>query len=199
MLLQFAIGPMCLMVFHTAATYGFISGLSLVLAIALVDATYIAFASLGTASILGRKKVQTAVKLVGCFVMILFGVNVISEAFGLSFLPGITLFSATSDKNLFVQGLLLTASNPLTILFWSSVFSTQIIRHEWDKKQLTLFATGSVMATPIFLTAVAILGSTASNFLPQSVIKVLNVTVGIVLIFFGIRLLCKNENGKRTI
>jgi hypothetical protein len=62
--------------------------------------------SLGTASILGRKKVQTAVKLVGSFVMILFGVNVISEAFGQSFLPGITLFSATSDKNLFVQGLL---------------------------------------------------------------------------------------------
>lgn len=38
MILQLAVGPMCLMVFNTSATYGFLMGLSLVLAISLLIA-----------------------------------------------------------------------------------------------------------------------------------------------------------------
>lgn len=38
MLLQLAIGPMCLLVFNTAKNMGFINALSLVSAIALIDA-----------------------------------------------------------------------------------------------------------------------------------------------------------------
>ena len=38
MLLQIAVGPMCLMVFNTAKNAGFFVALSLVLAIAIVDA-----------------------------------------------------------------------------------------------------------------------------------------------------------------
>ena len=46
MLLQIAIGPMCLMVFNTAKNAGFWVAMSLVLAVALVDAFYIALAAL---------------------------------------------------------------------------------------------------------------------------------------------------------
>ena len=47
MILQLAVGPMCLMVFNTAKNVGFIVAITLVLAIALVDAFYIILASLG--------------------------------------------------------------------------------------------------------------------------------------------------------
>lgn len=191
MLLQFAIGPMCLMVFNASTTYGFINGLCLVFAIALIDALYIALSCLGVASMINKEKVKVAVKLIGCLVLVLFGLNAISGVFDLSFLPIITGLSSASSKNLFVQGLLLTASNPLTIIFWSGVFSTQIIENKWNRKQLFLFAVGCVMATIIFLTGIAILGSILSDFLPQVIVKCLNVAVGVFLIFFGIRLLCK--------
>lgn len=198
MLLQFAIGPMCLMVFNTSTTYGFVYGLHLVLAIALIDAVYIALSCIGVASIIYQKKVKMAVKLIGCLVLVSFGVNTISSVFALPFLPQSTVLSNASSKNPFVQGLLLTASNPLTIIFWSGVFSTQIIENKWNKKQLFLFAAGSVMSTIIFLTAVAILGSILSDFLPQIIVKLLNVAVGIILIFFGIRLLFKKGKDKET-
>lgn len=45
----------------------------------------------------------------------------------------IALFSNPSTENLFVQGLLLTASNPLTIVFWSGMFSAQMIENKWNK------------------------------------------------------------------
>ncbi|MGE5396939.1 MAG: LysE family translocator [Chitinophagales bacterium] len=198
MLLQLAVGPMCLLVFNTSTTHGFIYGLYLMLAIALVDALYIGLSCVGVASIINRAKVKTAIKLVGCFVLVLFGVNTISGVFDLSFLPNIALFSDISSQNLFIQGLLLTASNPLTIIFWSSMFSTQMIENEWNKKQLFFFAVGCVMSTVVFLTVVALLGSILSDFLPKVIIQSLNVIVGIFLIFFGIRLLCKKEKNEVT-
>lgn len=198
MLLQLAVGPMCLMVFNTSTTYGFVYGLHLVFAIALIDALYIALSCVGVASIISKEKIKVIVKLIGCLVLILFGVNTISGAFGLSLLPRIALLSNASSEDLFVQGLLLTASNPLTIIFWSGVFSTQIIESKWNRKQLFLFAIGCVLATIIFLTAIAILGSILSSFLPQIIVKFLNVAVGIVLIYFGIRLLCKKDKYEAT-
>jgi len=193
MLLQFAVGPMCLMVFNASTTYGFVSSLALVFAIALIDAVYIVLSSVGVAAIINRAKVKSAIKLGGCLVLVLFGANIISGAFNLSFLPDIALFSNASSENLFVQGLLLTASNPLTIVFWSGMFSTQMIENGWNKKQLFFFGAGCVMATIIFLAMIAFLGSTLGGFLPQAIIRFLNVAVGIVLIFFGIRMLWKKD------
>lgn len=58
MLLQLAVGPMCLMVFNTSTTYGFAYGMHLVLAIALIDAFYIALSCVGVAAIINRAKVK---------------------------------------------------------------------------------------------------------------------------------------------
>lgn len=193
MLLQFAVGPMCLLVFNTSATYGFVDGLVLVFAIALIDALYIALSCVGAAAIINRAKVKVTVKLAGCLVLVIFGLNTISGIFDSSFLPHIELFSNVSSANFFIKGLLLTASNPLTIVFWSGIFSTQMIENEWDKKQLFFFTVGCVMATVTFLTAVALLGSVLSGFLPQIFVQILNMAVGIILIIFGIRLLCSHS------
>ncbi len=189
MLLQLAVGPMCFMVFHTSTTYGFIYGLHLVFAITIIDAFYIALSCFGIAAIISKDRVKAVIKLAGCLVLVLFGANTISGVFGLSFLPKLAPFFNTSSKSFFVQGLLLTASNPLTIVFWSGMFSAQMIENQWNKKQLFFFAAGCVMATIIFLAVVAFLGSMLSGFLPPVIVQCLNVAVGIVLIFFGVRLL----------
>jgi len=187
MLLQLAVGPICLMVFHTSTTYGAIYGLHLVLAIALIDALYIALSCVGVAAIINKGKINEVIKLIVCLVLVLFGTNTIAGVFDLSFMPHIPLFSNVSGENLFVQGVLLTASNPLTIVFWSGMFSAQMVENQWNKKQLFFFASGCIMATIIFLTAVAFVGSALGGFLPQIIMKVMNVAVGIVLVFFGIK------------
>ncbi len=187
MLLQLAVGPICLMVFHTSTTYGAIYGLHLVLAIALIDTLYIALSCVGVAAIINKGKINEFIKLIGCLVLVLFGANTIAGVFDLSFMPHIPLFSNVSVENLFVQGLLLTASNPLTIVFWSGMFSTQMVENQWNKKQLFFFASGCIMATIIFLTAVALVGSVLGGFIPQIIMQFMNVAVGIVLVFFGIK------------
>jgi threonine/homoserine/homoserine lactone efflux protein len=196
MLLQLAVGPMCLMVFNTSATYGFIYSISLIVAIALIDALYIGLSCIGTASIIDKTEIKTFIKIGGCIVLILFGLNTISGVFKISFLPNIGLFSEVTSQNLFVQGLLLTASNPLTILFWSGMFSAQMIENHWSQKQLLFFAVGCVLSTLFFLSCVALLGSFLNDFLPLLFVQILNILVGVFLIYFGIRLLLRKDKSE---
>lgn len=46
MLLQLAVGPMCLLVFNTSAAHGFSVGMSLVFAITLIDFLFISLSSI---------------------------------------------------------------------------------------------------------------------------------------------------------
>lgn len=191
MLLQLAVGPMCLLVFTTSTAHGFFMGLSLVLAIALIDALYITLSGIGVAAAIGKEKVNNVIKIFGGIVLILFGFNNIVGVFDLSIFPKIMIFNHITSKNIFLQGMLLTASNPLTIIFWSGVFSTQVIEHNLNKKQLFFYGIGCVLSTLFFLTIVALLGSVLSGFLPLIVINLLNGVVGTALIFFGIKLIVK--------
>lgn len=193
MLLQLAIGPMCLMVLNVSATSGFISGLCLVSAITIIDALYISLACVGIASVINKARIMTVIRLVSCLILVLFGINTVSGALDLAFIPKLTLFSVTSAQNLFIQGLLLTASNPLTIIFWGGLFSKQLLENNWSKPEMFLFVAGCVISTILFLSFVALLGSILGRFLPDLLIKILNAAVGLLLIFFGIKLLFNKE------
>ncbi len=193
MLLQLAVGPMCLMVLSTAADGGFFLGLSVVAAIALIDALYIFLSCAGAAAFIGKPKVTKALKVVDCLVLVVFGADSILSVFGKALLPHLSLFSAGSGESLFMRGLILTASNPLTILFWGGVLSAKTAENTWNRKQLFYFGFGCVLSTLVFLSVVALAGSLIGGALPAAVIKALNIGVGILLIFFGLRLGLKKD------
>lgn len=191
MLLQLAVGPMCLMVFNTAKNVGFLVALTLVLAIALVDAFYIILASLGVSKILDKTKIKKAFKIIGSFVLIIFGINIILNVLNINIIPGLNLKPTSS--NIFIQGLILTFSNPITIVFWGSVLTTKIIEDKLNKKELAVFSTGLVSSTLIFLTFVVVLGTMLSSFMPENILNIMNIIVGILIVFFGIKMLLKKE------
>ena len=191
MLLQLAVGPMCLMVFNTAKNVGFLVALSLVFAIFLVDSFYILLAGLGVSKIMEKKKIKSIFKIVGSLVLVLFGINIILNVFGINIIPGLNLKPNTT--NIFIQGLVLTLSNPITIVFWGSLLTTKIIDDGLKKKELVVFSLGLVSSTLIFLTFVALLGTILSNFIPDALSNILNVVVGILIIFFGIKLFVKKD------
>ncbi len=197
MLLQLAVGPVCVLVFRTAADAGFWGGLQIVLAVALVDALFIALAGAGAAALLNREAVKRAVRFAGCLVLMLFGLQILLGAFGVQLLPQVRLF-AQQGGGLFWQGFLLTASNPLTILFWSGMLTARMAENRWNKQQLALFAAGCVLSTLVFLSAVAALGTVAGGFLPPLAIQALNALVGAALIFYGLRLLIRKEKAAQA-
>ena len=191
MLLQLAVGPMCLMVFNTAQRSGFLPAFSLVLAIALVDAFYIGLAALGAGSLLERERAKKLVPLLGGAVLLLFGANIALGAFGRGFIPGLAVDAPAGS--LFVQGLILTLSNPLTVVFWGSVLTAKIVEDGLKSRALTLFSGGAVSATLLFLTAVAALGTVLGSFIPEPLSAALNLAVGIAIAGFGVRMMIKKK------
>ncbi len=194
MLLQLAVGPMCLMVFNTAKNVSFLVALSLVLAIALIDAFYILLAGLGVSKLMEKKKVKSVFKIIGSLVLVIFGLNIILNVFDINLIPGLNLKPNTT--NIFIQGLILTLSNPITIVFWGSVLTTKIIDDGLKKKELVIFSIGLISSTLFFLSFVALLGTILSGFIPESVSNILNIIVGLLIIFFGIKMLVKKDKVK---
>lgn len=186
-LLQIAVGPICLFIFQTAASSGFFAAETGVLGVTIIDCLYILAAIFGMGAVLNKyEKAQRLIKYFGAIVLIVFGLNNIVGPFGISILPNLNFLSNQSIENVFLKTILLTISNPLTILFWAGVFSTKISQENMDKKDMYLFGLGAVFSTILFLTFISILGSYINNFLDSSFINILNIIVGLVLVAFGI-------------
>jgi len=81
----------------------------------------------------------------------------------------------------------------LTILFFIGVFSTKISETHMNKKDINLFAIGTVMATFVFMTLMSLIGTIAHKFVPVLVINILNIIVGLALIYFAITKVLKRD------
>ena len=98
-----------------------------------------------------------------------------------------------TSNNVFIQGLVLTLSNPITIVFWGSILTTRIVEENLNKKELIAFSIGLVSSTIIFLTFIAISGTILSNYISEIISNILNILVGIIIVFFGIKMIVKKE------
>ncbi len=197
LILQFIIGPMCLLVFHTANNHGFFFTIPLVFVIALVDAIYIILACIGVSKILEKKKFQDLFRIIGSVVLIVFGINTILNVFDINVIPGIQIHPST--KNVVLQGFFLALANPITIMFWGSVLTTKLVDDPMRKRELLLFCLGLVSATILFQLGVAFLGAFVSKLLPEKIIQILNVAVGFFIIYFGFKQLFKNNRTNSVI
>lgn len=188
MLLQIAVGPVCLFIFQTAAISGFLPAGGGVIAVVLVDALFIFAALLGIGTLIEKRPgLKAALKYGGAVVLILFGLNLVIGTFWTGFLPGLNLSDTAGTGSAFLHAALITLSSPLTILFWAGVFSQRAAEQTTDKRGMALYGLGAVLSTLVFLTVVATLGGLTHTFLSALVVQILNLLVGLVLIGFGIR------------
>ncbi|WFD11892.1 LysE family translocator [Tepidibacter hydrothermalis] len=193
MILQIAVGPVCLFIFHTAVTSGFFTALIGVLGIAIIDAIYILAAIFGIGIIICKhEKMKDIIKYFGASVLIMFGISTILEFFGFYLIPNLNFLSKQSMESVFLKTIVLTLSNPLTILFWVGVFSTKVSEENMNQKDMYYFGLGAVISTMTFLTIISIMGSFINNFLDSIIINALNFIVGLVLIAFGIKTAVKS-------
>jgi len=191
LLLQIAIGPVCFFIFQLAVINGFFVAMTGILAVFIVDGLFIFGAIKGIAALLKSRKMQTVLKYFGSFILMIFGLSSILNQFDINFLPTLSAQNVSGAHNAFIQAAIITISNPLTIIFWAGVFSAKITEDNLGKIEMYYFGLGAVLATFSFLSIIALIGSFSMTFLPTQVIRVLNICVGFILIFFGFKILMK--------
>lgn len=188
MLLQFAVGPVALFIFQTALLSGFMTATTGVIGVVLVDGIFIVAAVIGIGAIIQKGNAAFVMKIFGALILTAFGISTVLGVFGLSFIPGLNLAQGFESGSVFQRAVLITASNPLTIIFWAGVFSARLAEGDMAGSETYIFGFGAVLATLVFLTLIAIIGTTTGRLLPASVIQFMNAAVGLLLIYFGVKM-----------
>jgi threonine/homoserine/homoserine lactone efflux protein len=175
----------CIAVLHKGLTQGFHHAFAMVWGVALVDALYILLSVAGISALLQIGPVRSLVGLAGALLLVYFGIRYLRA-------PASTTFVERRDESVLKSlsfGAGLTLTNPLTILFWAGVLGAMMSTHTFSRENgVVWFAIGCVVATLLFLTAVALAGHFLERVLTKRLTLWLNRIVGVFLIGFAIKL-----------
>jgi len=182
LVLQAAVGPISVYIFSLAGTVGFAGAFPAVLGVTLADAAFIFLAITGVTSFLNKERVKYILKVTGAIFIGFFGILILLEAFNIKVIPSISLISTGSVSDAFLKGLIMTAANPLTIVFWGGVCTVRMTEKNLRKSEMYRFGMGAALSTLICQTLVAALGSGIKAVLSSSILTWMNAAVGVILI-----------------
>jgi threonine/homoserine/homoserine lactone efflux protein len=185
------IGPICMLVFRMSISMPLSKLIIGIIGITLADVVYISLAVLSISSIIKKLKPYQRIFNVA--------VGVVLVTFGVLFITAGHVVDSPSFQghDLFWWLFGLTIANPITILFITGIFSLEISKRNMDLKDSGIFALGFLLATPIFMIFVCLVGSIAGRILPNIFVQIINSIMGCVLVLLGIRSI-RNKEGKET-
>lgn len=188
--LQMAIGPVFFYIINITLQNQISNAMLAVLAVTLADYIYIILALFGLGELMSKQKCNRWLTLVSSIVLLTFGTIIINKASPLNNISNINNFD--NGLKTFFNVFILTFSSPVTIIFWTSVFTTKALEHNYKRKELFIFGLSAGMATPLFLSTTVYLFSIIKTNIPSIIIYYANIIVGTVLILYGIiRLISK--------
>lgn len=182
--LQLAIGPIFLMILRIAFEADFLTGMAGVTAVTLVDYIYITLSIVGIAQVLSNPKIKRLFGLISASVIMIFGIFLLIGALKLQ--DTAHDHRAWTVGSAFATCFALTISSPLTLFFWSSIFTAKAIEKGYNKRQIAIFGIGAGMATFLFLGATVFALSVFNTVIPSQIVKVLNIFVAIVMLLYGV-------------
>ena len=125
LILQLAIGPVFFFIANLTLQGTILNGIAGVLAVTIVDYFYITLAIFGVGKLLENKKVKKIFGIVSSIILAVFGLIIIKGIAG-----GVSSATSTMPMTLissFVSVFLLTISSPMTIVFFTSLFTAKAL------------------------------------------------------------------------
>jgi len=183
LILQLAVGPVFFFIANLTLQGTIFNGLAGVLAVTIVDYFYITLAIFGVGKLLENNKVKKIFGIVSSIVLAVFGLIIIKGVVG-----GVSSTTGTISMTLissFISVFLLTISSPMTIVFFTSLFTAKALEYNYQKKELLMFGLGTGFATLSFMGVSTIIFSLIKGDIPVLLIKILNLIVGCLLIGYG--------------
>lgn len=131
-----------------------------------------------------KKKIKRLFGIIISIVLIVFGFILINNIFG----KGLSTTINGSSANLissFTSVFFLTIFSPMTIVFFTSLFTSKALEYNYTKRELIVFGFATGLATLIFMGVSVILFSFIKGAMPLLLIRILNLVVGFLLMGYG--------------
>jgi arginine exporter protein ArgO len=182
--LQLAIGPVFFFITNLVLQKTILDGFAGVLAVTMVDYFYIALAIFGIGRLLEHKKIKKIFGIISSIILMVFGALIIKGLIG--GVSASNIFETTTNiSSSFTSVFFLTISNPMTIVFFTSLFTAKAVEYNYTKKELIWFGIGTGFATFLFMGSSVVLFSLIKGSIPKLLIQILNGIVGCLLIGYG--------------
>jgi threonine/homoserine/homoserine lactone efflux protein len=173
-----SIGPICMLVFRLSLSLPVSKLLIGVVSITLSDLIYTFLAVLSVSAMKKIQQYQRILDIIVGIILIVFGVLFITTGNAVN-------FDTLGGHNLFLWLFGLNMANPITIVFIAGIFLLEIGKRDMNLKDASIFGFGFLLTTPIFMIGIIIIGKFAGAILPDIVVQMLNIIMGIVLVFLG--------------
>jgi L-lysine exporter family protein LysE/ArgO len=177
------IGPINLEIIRRNLSYGALTGLVFGFGACFADLIYLVLLSYGWLSIFAKPEILTITGSIGALILIYFAYGAFTAK--VVHRPHLELhFRPTLHKDFF-SGLLLTLSNPITILFWASI-SSQVVSLTINKTHATLYGgLGVLIGTFSWVIALNTFIYFTQHKISDRVILILNKIGGVLLLGFA--------------
>lgn len=184
LVLQLAVGPVFFYIVNLSVQRTWMDGLAGVAAVTIVDFLYIVLAVVGIGRLFQNKRAKNALGGFGALVLLAFGARILQGALAgnETTLPETR---ATSLVSSFASVFALTLLNPMTILFFTGLFSAKAAEEGFSGREVRTFGLGTGTATLVFMGTAAILFSQFGESVPTEAIALLNAAVGCLLVVYG--------------
>jgi threonine/homoserine/homoserine lactone efflux protein len=191
MALQLALGPVFIFVANTAFQSGMAAGLSAAAGATATDFIFITLAMAGLGRLLERERARRFLSAAGSPVLVVFGIMTLRKGLEMKAAMDVVVTGGAIES--FVASFMLTASSPLSILFWSGIFTARMSEFDSDRRGLLLFGFAAGSATMLFLGAFALFFSAVRIMLPSWLFSFMNILVGLGLVIFGVMVFLKSR------
>lgn len=197
-ILQLGIGPVFFYVMNLTLQKTVFDGVIGSIGVMLGDYVYIVLSILGVSKLLENKRVERNFAFISSVVLIIFGVVMITKGLHSGFSTSANAMTPNLLSS-FVTCFLLTVSGPLSIILFTSIFTTKAAEYNYTGKDIVKFGIGIGLPTFIFMASSSIIFSLVKGAIPILLIQILNIVVGFVMVGYGgsriIRLLRKSYRG----
>ena len=194
--LQLAIGPVFFYIVNLTLQRSIYDGLVAVLAVTLVDYFYITLSMVGVGKLLEKKEINKVFGIVSSLVLIAFGAWIIYSI--TNSVTSTTRINSISLISSFLSVFFLTISSPMTIVFFTGIFTAKAVEYNYTRKELWIFGLAVGSATFLFMSLSVIIFSLLKQTVPIILIQSLNLVVGIVLICYGLMRIVKILKPKKS-
>lgn len=192
MILQIAVGPITFFIINIVIQRTLLDGFFAILGAALADYCYITLSIIGIAKLLENVRIKKTLGFISSLVLILFGFYIIIGSLrNIQVNVGITNNLQDLTRS-FISTFMLTLSNPLTIIFWTSIFTARSIEYSLNRKELIIFGFAAGLAVFLFLGTIVLIISIFKYSIPVAAVRLANILVGLILITYGLFRSIKN-------
>lgn len=188
LVLSAMIGPVFFALIQNSLEHGFRYAAILALGILLSDLIYVVVTYFSVSLFAQNPYFEIILGFAGGTVLIGFGISTILKKNRSRPNTGGIPLPRSKKRTGFMKGFGINGINPFVLLFWISIASLVNLKSEYRRMDIWLYYTGILLTVFSIDLLKAFVAKQLSGFVTPKLMSKLNILVGMVLIFFGSKL-----------